>query len=85
MHRIWFQYTRGIQIYLEFERGSCVFKKTIHVVSAIALDQGHKQLNCLVKGDGGATGVTENVVAMRRWSVPGTETARLIDEFEDVR
>ncbi len=36
-----------------------------------------------MKGDGGAIAVTESPAAMRRWSVSGPETARLIDEFED--
>ncbi len=56
-----------------------------HVFSAIALGQGDDQLNCQVKGDGGAVGVMGNPAAMRRWSVSGPKTSRLIDEFEDGR
>ncbi len=76
---------RHPNMYLIFKRGNCIFKKTSRVFSVIALDQGHEQLNYQVKGDGGAVGVTENPTAMRRWSVSGPETARLIDEFDDGR
>jgi len=47
------------------------------------LDQAHEQINALVKGDGGAVGLTENPGALRRWMVEGPEKARQVDEFED--
>ena len=50
--------------------------------SAIAIDQAHEQNIAMVKGHGGAVGLTENPAALRRWMVFGTEVARLIAEFE---
>ena len=47
------------------------------------MDQTHKQINALVKGNGGAVGLTENPGALRRWMVEGPEIARQVDEFED--
>ena len=43
----------------------------------------HEQLNAIVKGDGGAIGITENESALRRWMVAGPETARILTEYED--
>jgi len=51
--------------------------------SAISLGQAHEQINALVKGDGGAVGLTENPGALRRWIVARSEIARQVDEFED--
>ena len=48
----------------------------------MAIDQAHKQNNALVKGDGGAVGLTENPKALLRWMVAGPETARVIQQFE---
>ena len=36
----------------------------------------------IVKGSGGAVGLTENPTAFRRWMVAGPEQARLLEEFE---
>ena len=36
----------------------------------------------MVKGDGGAVGLTENPSALRRWMISGPEMARLVSEFE---
>ncbi|KAG0723721.1 hypothetical protein GWK47_042072 [Chionoecetes opilio] len=49
--------------------------------STIPIDQAHEQNNELVKGEGGAVGLTENPVAFRRWMVAGPEQARLLAEF----
>ena len=48
----------------------------------IALDQNHEQENEIIKGDGGAVGLTENESALRRWTVAGPEVARVLKEFE---
>ena len=37
-------------------------QKTGHTFSSMALDQTHEQLNEVIKGDGGAVGLTENPV-----------------------
>ncbi len=46
------------------------------------LDQAHEQHNAVVKGSGGAVGLTENSVAFNKWMVAGPEQARLVLEFE---
>ena len=48
-------------IYEEFtEHGNWVVKKTTNSFSAMPIDQVHEQNNELVKGSGGAVGLTEN-------------------------
>ena len=69
-------------IYAEFVKGKFVVKKTQHAFSAIAIDQAHEQNNALVKGDGGAVGLTANPAALHRWMVSGPEMARLIKQFQ---
>lgn len=66
----------------EFVNGKFVVKKTTRRFSAISIDQAHEQNNALVKGDGGAVGLTENPAALHRWMVSGPEMAKLIQEFE---
>ncbi|KAJ8372691.1 hypothetical protein AAFF_G00280200 [Aldrovandia affinis] len=74
--------TKHPSVYAQFLAGNFTVKKTTHAFSAIALDQAHEQNNALVKGDGGAVGLTENPAALRRWMVSGPEMARLISEFQ---
>ena len=59
-----------------------VLQKTSHKFSCMPIDQGHEQNNKLVKGSGGAVGLFENPVALKRWMVAGPEQARLLTEFE---
>ena len=67
----------------EFEHGNFVVHKTTNNFSAIAIDQCHEQNNAMVKGSGGAIGLTGNPGALRRWMVAGPEIARIITEFEE--
>jgi hypothetical protein len=60
-----------------------VISKTTNTFSSIPIDQAHEQNNAIVKGSGGAVGLTENPTAFRRWMVGGPEFARLMKEFED--
>ena len=46
------------------------------------IDQAHEQNNVVVKGSGGAVGLTQNPSAFRKWLLAGPEQARLIHEFE---
>ena len=46
------------------------------------IDQAHEQNNDLVKGSGGAVGLTENPSAFKKWMIAGPEQARLLKEFE---
>ena len=59
-----------------------VLPKTKNKFSCMPLDQGHEQNNEIVKGSGGAVGLTENLDAFRRWMVAGPEQARLLLDFE---
>ncbi|KAK3700594.1 hypothetical protein QZH41_001584 [Actinostola sp. cb2023] len=62
-------------------------QKTANSFSAIPLDQAHDQNNELIKGDGGAIGLTENPSALLRWMVAGPELARerLIDRSKPLQ
>jgi hypothetical protein len=72
------------EIYAEFDKGNFTVRKTDNKFSNIAIDQAHEQNNAIVKGDGGAIGLTEDPVALRRWMVAGPEISRLIDEFTGI-
>lgn len=67
---------------VQFKQGKFAVNKTSKHFSAIPIDQAHEQNNALVKGEGGAVGLTENPSALRRWMVSGPEIARIINEFE---
>ena len=70
-------------ILAEFKSGNFVVHKTRNKFSAMALDQCHEQNNAMVKGSGGAIGLTGNQGALRRWMVAGPEIARITTEFEE--
>ena len=57
-------------------------QKTQHFFSLIALDHNNEQENDIIKGDGGAVGLTENLTALKRWMVAGPEIAGVLKEFE---
>ena len=68
----------------EFEKsGHWVLSKTTNKFSTIPFDQAHEQENKIVKGSGGAVGLTENPTAFRRWMLSGPEIARLLKQFEE--
>ena len=67
----------------EFKSGNFVVHKTRNKFSAMALDQCHEQNNAIVKGSGGAIGLTGNPGALRRWMIAGPEIARITTEFEE--
>ena len=69
-------------VYKHFSDGAFVVHKTNRAFSSIALDHAHEQVNALVKGQGGAVGLTENPAALRRWMVAGPELSRNVEEFE---
>ena len=46
------------------------------------IDQAHEQNNAIVKGSGGAVGLTQNSSAFKKWLLAGPEQARLIQAFE---
>ena len=67
----------------EFGVGNFTVRKTKNVFSSIPIDQAHEQNNALIKGDGGAVGLTDNPSALLRWMIAGPEVARAIEEFRD--
>jgi hypothetical protein len=69
-------------VYEKFINGFFVVHKTHKRFSTIALDQAHEQENAVVKGEGGAVGLTENPSALIRWMISGPEIARIVSEFE---
>jgi len=71
------------QIASEFISGNFTVHKTGRVFSSMAIDQGHEQNNSIIKSDGGAIGLTQSPVALRRWMVAGPELVRLTQEFEE--
>ena len=56
--------------------------KTNRAFSSLPIDQAHEQNNKIVKGDGGAIGLTESSTQLLRWMVSGPETSRIIKDFE---
>lgn len=66
----------------QFQKGLFVVHKSKHPFSAISLDHAHEQQNAIVKGEGGAVGLTSNPAALRRWMIAGPEIARVVQEFE---
>ncbi|VDI22411.1 Hypothetical predicted protein [Mytilus galloprovincialis] len=58
-----------------------VIKTSVEALNP-AIDHAHEQNNAVIKSDGGAVGLTENPVALRRWMIAGPEMARLTKEFE---
>ena len=68
---------------IEFEQhGNWVAFKTTNRFSAIPIDQAHENNNEIVKGSGGAIGLTENPSAFRKCMLAGPEQARILQEFE---
>ena len=49
---------------------------------AVAFDQVHEQNNAVVRGDGGAVGLTEDQEQLRRWMLKGPDVQGLLHEFE---
>ena len=70
-------------IYTEFMKGNFAVQKTNKVFSAMAIDQSHEQMNKLLKGDGGVTGLTENPTALQRFLIAGPEICRIINDYEE--
>ena len=71
-------------VFQEFQSGKFVVFKSSCTFSAMAIDQTHEQANAVIKGEGGAIGVTEDPLALRRWIVAGPEVSRLATEYEIV-
>lgn len=66
----------------EFQNGKFIVHKTSRQFSGMAIDQAHEQANAVVKGDGGAIGLTENAQALRRWMIAGPEVSQFVAQYE---
>ena len=75
--------TSNPDVYEEFQRGNSVLHESSRKFSSFALDQAHEHNNALVKGDGGAIGITEHPSALLRWMTAGPEICQLTKEYED--
>ena len=65
-------------LHQEFQAGNFVIHKTPNVSSGMSIDQAHEQNNDMVKGSGGAVGLTESPSAFTRWMVAGPELSRTL-------
>ena len=60
-----------LEVVWEFHRGNFVVHKSRMEFSVIAIDQAHEQNKVVIKGDGVAFGLTENLGALQRRMVTG--------------
>ena len=68
------------QMGAEFRGGKFMVHKSNCVFSVFSIDQAHEQSNVVIKGDGGAVGITEDPSALRRWMVAGQEVSFLVGQ-----
>ena len=68
-------------VYEQFLDGQFVVQRSNHILSSIALDQAHKQVNGILKDDGGIIVLTENLQALHKWIVATPEVIRIVQEF----
>ncbi|KAK0061126.1 hypothetical protein Bpfe_009287 [Biomphalaria pfeifferi] len=68
--------------YEDLMQGRFVLQKTSRPFSKMALDQAHEQNNAIIKGEGGAVGLTENPSAWRRWMIGGPEVSKVLQDLE---
>ena len=61
------------ELHQEFQAGNFVIHKTPNVSSGMSIDQAHEQNNDMVKGSGGAVGLTESPSVFTRWMVAGPQ------------
>ena len=55
-----------------------VISRTCNAFSVMGIEQCHEQQNKLVKGDGGAIGLTKHEDILRKWMVCGPEVSRIV-------
>ena len=66
----------------EFKNGNFVVNKINRAFSPLPIDQAHEKNNKIVKGDGGAIGLTGSSTQLMRCMVSRPEMPRIIKEFE---
>ena len=65
----------------DFRKGHFVVQKSYRPFSSTSVDQAHEQNNKIVKGDGGAIGLTESSSQLLRWMVGGPEISQIIKRY----
>ena len=60
------------ELYAEFEKGKFTVNKIGRSFSNMGKDQTHKQLNNIIKDDGGAVGLFDNSQAILQWAISGS-------------
>ena len=75
-------YLTNPAIYKEFNERYFVVSKNVRKFSSIPIDHAHEQNNKIIKGDGGAVGLTENSAGLARWMISSPEVSRTVQEFE---
>ena len=68
-------------VFREFSAGKFVIQKTGNNFSGLAFDHGHEQVNAVIKGDGGAVGLTEDEDALRRWMLAMPEVIEILADY----
>lgn len=63
-------------------KGNFVVHKSERTFSKIGINKDHEKNNALIKGDGGAVGLTEQESALLRLMVAGPEICRLAAQYE---
>ena len=56
--------------------------KNNHAFSSLPVDQAHEQNNTIIKGNGGAIGLTESSSQLLRWMASEPEMLGIINDFE---
>lgn len=69
-------------IYREFMDGHFAVQKTLHVFSSVRVDQCHKQVNNLTKGEDGAKVLIADPEGLERWTVAGPGISPLMLQLE---
>ena len=72
------------EIAREFHKGKFVVHKLDKPFSALETDQAHEQISAVIKGNGGAVGLTEDPSVLRRWMGAGPEVSRIVVNYEAV-
>jgi len=68
----------------EFKNSNFVVNKTNRAFSSLPIDQAHEQNNKIVKGKGGAIGLTESSTQLLRWMVSGPGNIKNNQPFQIV-
>lgn len=46
-------------------------------------DQAHEQAHAVIKGGGGAVGITDDPSALKRWMVAGSGVSQFVAQYEE--